>query len=98
MLQTEKTQIIQEYSIMVRDGILSLSLIIGGNFLRLRIDELLEKIHQFSDPNSVVWEIVLKSTSWVTMIIGSLVGCAMLFNFIELKIKNYKALKRNKDS
>lgn len=83
---------------MIKDAIFSISLIVGGNTLRLRIDELLDTIHQFSDPNSAAWEIVLKSTSWVSMVIGSLVGCVMLYNFISAKIKNYKALKRNQDS
>lgn len=95
MIETEKT-VLENYTPMIKDAFLSLSLIIGGNMLRLRIDHLLEQIHQFSDPNSANWELLLKSTSWVSMVIGSLVGCTMLYNFISDKVKNHKITKRNK--
>jgi len=97
---TETENSILPNFVMIKDAFFSLVFIIGGNSLRLKIDTIIASVHSESIPNQdslMIWEVLLKATSWVSMMIGIIVGCIMAYSFIEGKIKDYK-IKRNKNS
>ena len=85
---------------MVRDIVGSISLIVIGNSLKVKIDSIVDSIYTGGgDPE--LWAFVLKASSVISMWTGIAVGCMALYRFIMERIELYrekKAKNRNQDS
>lgn len=75
------------------DVIGSISLILGGNFLKTKIDKIINSIYvDGGDPE--LWAFMLRFSSIVSMWIGVAVGCVALYKFVRERIDLYNEKKK----